>query len=114
MATVDQPSGTARPEELRAVPVSHPWRWVTGAIVLFLLTVAIYSIATNPRFGWGTVGDYLFNERILKGLVKTLELTVLAMVVGITLGVILAVMRLSPNPLVSSFSWVYIWLFRGT
>jgi polar amino acid transport system permease protein len=27
---------------------------------------------------------------------------------------VLAVMRLSPNPLVSGLSWVYIWFFRGT
>jgi len=36
------------------------------------------------------------------------------MAIGIVLGVLLAVMRLSPNPLVSGASWVYIWLFRGT
>lgn len=36
------------------------------------------------------------------------------MVVGIALGVLLAVMRLSPNPLVSSASAFYIWFFRGT
>jgi polar amino acid transport system permease protein len=36
------------------------------------------------------------------------------MAVGIVLGVVMAVMRLSPNPLVSGFSWLYIWFFRGT
>jgi polar amino acid transport system permease protein len=36
------------------------------------------------------------------------------MAIGISLGLLLAVMRLSPNPLVSSASWVYVWLFRGT
>jgi polar amino acid transport system permease protein len=30
------------------------------------------------------------------------------------LGVILAVMRLSPNPVFRSVSWVYLWIFRGT
>ena len=44
----------------------------------------------------------------------TIELTVIAMAVGIVLGVMLAVMRLSPNPLVSGSSWLYIWFFRGT
>ena len=44
----------------------------------------------------------------------TLELTVIAMAIGIVLGVVLAVMRLSLNPLVSSASWFYIWFFRGT
>jgi len=60
------------------------------------------------------VGDYLFSSRILHGLVVTIELTVLAMVIGIVLGVILALMRLSPNLLLSSSSWIYIWIFRGT
>ena len=44
----------------------------------------------------------------------TLELTVIAMAIGVVLGVVLAVMRLSPNPLVSGASWLYIWFFRGT
>jgi polar amino acid transport system permease protein len=44
----------------------------------------------------------------------TLELTAVAMAIGIGFGVVLAVMRLSPNPLISSASWIYIWLFRGT
>ena len=106
--------GTVRPEDIRAVPVRHPWRWVSGAFVGLLIVVAIHSIATNPRFGWGTVGDFLFNGRILNGLVLTLELTVVSMIVGIALGVVFAVMRLSPNPLVSAASSFYIWLFRGT
>src|SRR3954471_2821518 len=114
MTTVDETERTERPEELRAVPVRHRGRLLAGAIVLFVVVVAIHSVATNPRFGWGTVGHYLFAHRILAGLVKTLELTVIAMVVGVLLGVLLAVMRLSPNPLVSGASWVYIWLFRGT
>jgi polar amino acid transport system permease protein len=118
MAAVDrpasQPPGAPPSEALRAVPVRHPGRWVAAVIVVLLVVVAAHSVATNPRFGWGTVGDYLFQPRILRGLVKTLELTVIAMVIGIALGIVLAVMRLSVNPLVSSFSWFYIWLFRGT
>jgi polar amino acid transport system permease protein len=46
--------------------------------------------------------------------VVTLELTATSMAIGITLGIVLAVMRLSPNPLVSGASWLYIWIFRGT
>jgi polar amino acid transport system permease protein len=114
MTALDQAQQVDRPEELRAVPVRHRGRWVASAVVLLLVAIAIHSVATNPRFGWGTVGDYLFTHRILAGLVKTLELTVIAMVVGVVLGVVLAVMRLSPNPLISGASWFYIWLFRGT
>nr|WP_282600139.1 amino acid ABC transporter permease [Patulibacter sp. SYSU D01012] len=63
---------------------------------------------------WGTVGSYLFDERVLDGVVITLELTVLAMVVGVLLGILLAVMRLSDNPVLSALSGFYVWVFRGT
>jgi polar amino acid transport system permease protein len=103
-----------RPEEIRAVPVRRPGRWIAAAIVLVLAVAIIHSVATNPRFEWDVVGEYLFDERILEGLRITIELTVISMAIGIVLGVLLAVMRLSPNPLVSGGSWVYIWFFRGT
>jgi polar amino acid transport system permease protein len=74
----------------------------------------IYSFATNERVQWGVVGDFLFDPRVLRGVRATLELTVVSMAIGIVLGVLLAVMRLSPNPVVKSASWVYIWFFRGT
>jgi polar amino acid transport system permease protein len=103
-----------RPEEIRAVPVRRPGRWIAAAIVLVLAVAIVHSVATNPRFEWNVVGEYLFDERILEGLRLTIELTVIAMAIGIVLGVLLAVMRLSPNPLVSGGSWLYIWFFRGT
>jgi polar amino acid transport system permease protein len=87
---------------------------VAAGVVVLLSATLIHSVATNPRFGWGLVGDYFFSSRVLDGLVVTLELTVIAMAIGIVLGIVLAVMRLSPNPLVSSASWFYIWFFRGT
>jgi polar amino acid transport system permease protein len=102
------------PEEIKAVPVRHYGRWIAAAIVAILVAALIKSVATNPRFDWGTVGDYLFNSRVLDGIEITLELTVLAMLIGIVLGVLLALMRLSPNPLLRSTSWFYIWFFRGT
>jgi polar amino acid transport system permease protein len=36
------------------------------------------------------------------------------MLIGIAGGILLAVMRLSPNPLMSGAASIYIWLFRGT
>jgi len=107
-------AAATRPEEIRAVPVRRPGRWIAGAIVLVVAVAIVHSIATNPRFEWHTVGSYLFDERILEGLRVTVELTVIAMAIGVLLGVLLAVMRLSENPLVSGSSWLYIWFFRGT
>src|SRR3712207_9367135 len=42
----------------------------------------------------------------------TILVTILAMVFGVALGVILAVMRLSDNPVLKGVSWVYTW-FRS-
>ena len=102
------------PDEIKAVPVRHPVQWVAAVIVAVIVVGLIRSAATNSRFHWDVVGNYLFDSRILDGLVVTLELTVLGMAIGIVLGVILALMRLSQNVLLSSPSWVYIWFFRGT
>jgi polar amino acid transport system permease protein len=96
------------------VPVRHPGRWVAAAFIVVLAATLIHSAATNERFGWDVVGDYFFSHRVIHGLLVTLELTVISMVIGIVFGAVLAVMRLSPNPLVSGASWSYIWFFRGT
>jgi polar amino acid transport system permease protein len=105
---------TGRPDEIEAVPVRHPGRWVAAVIVLIIAASLIRSAIVDPNFGWSLVGHYLFDSRILHGVVVTIRLTVLSMAIGIVLGVVLAVMRLSPNPLVSGGSWIYIWFFRGT
>jgi polar amino acid transport system permease protein len=102
------------PEEIKAVPVRHVGRWIVAALVAVIAVALINSVVTNPRFEWGVVGDYLFDHRVLDGIKVTLELTVLAMAIGIVGGVILALMRLSPNPLLSGGSGSYIWFFRGT
>ncbi|CAM5588828.1 hypothetical protein SFUMM280S_06509 [Streptomyces fumanus] len=62
----------------------------------------------------GAVPDYFFDDRILHGVGNTLLLTVLSMLIGIVGGIVLAVMRLSKNPVTSSIAWFYIWFFRGT
>jgi polar amino acid transport system permease protein len=110
-------SDTAEPvpaDEIKAIPVRHPGRWVAAAIILILGAALVKSMATNHRFEWGVVKHYFFSDQVLRGLVVTLELTALSMAIGIAIGVVLAIMRLSPNPLVSSASWIYIWVFRGT
>jgi polar amino acid transport system permease protein len=114
VSSTQDTEGGGRPEDIRAVPVRHPGRWVAAAIVLLVGASLIRSVASNPRFEWSVVGNYLFDERILEGLRVTLELTVIAMAIGVVLGILLAVMRLSRNPLVSGSSWLYIWFFRGT
>ncbi|MEU4249585.1 amino acid ABC transporter permease [Amycolatopsis sp. NPDC026612] len=101
-------------EPIKAVPVRHYGRWAAGVVILFVAFIVIRSVITNDALQWPVVGDYLFDDRILRGLQNTLILTVISMVIGIVGGILLAVMRLSPNPLTSSAAALYIWLFRGT
>jgi polar amino acid transport system permease protein len=114
--TEERPTG--RPEEIKAVPVRHPGRWLAAAIVLVVAASIVRAIVTNTGpnkgFEWVWVGHYLFDSRILHGVVATIYITFLAMLIGIILGVVAAIMRLSPNPIVSGASWLYIWFFRGT
>jgi polar amino acid transport system permease protein len=105
---------TGRPEDIQAVPVRRPGRWIAAAIVLVIAASLVRSVITNSNFQWHVVGQYLFDHRIVHGVLVTLELTVISMVIGILLGVLMAVMRRSPNPIVSGASWLYIWFFRGT
>lgn len=107
------PSGR-RPEAIRAIPVRHPGRWVAAVLVAAFAADVVYTMVTAPNLDWAVVGKYLFQGLVRGGIVVTIELTILAMVIGIGLGVVLAVMRLSPNPVVAWASWFYIWFFRGT
>jgi polar amino acid transport system permease protein len=79
-----------------------------------LAAMAVHSVVTNAGFGWPVVGRFLFDPRVLNGLTNTLLLTALSMVIGIVGGIVLAVMRLSPNPVLSWVAAAYIWVFRGT
>jgi polar amino acid transport system permease protein len=103
-----------RPEDIRAVPVRHYGRWIAAVVVVAVAGSVIKSVATNKRIEWHVVGHYLFDSRILHGVTVTIELTAISMAIGILLGIVLAVMRLSPNPVVKGASWFYIWFFRGT
>src|SRR5919202_883931 len=104
----------AAPAAINAVPLRHPWRWVAAIVIIALVALFLYGAATNKAYGWTTYRKYLFDQRISQAAWKTVQLTIWAMVLGMLLGVVLAVMRLSPNPVFKSVSWVYLWIFRGT
>ncbi|MDA8027319.1 MAG: amino acid ABC transporter permease [Actinomycetota bacterium] len=103
-----------KPEAISAIPLRHPGRWVAVAIIALFMAMGLHTVFTNPRFKWSLQWSYFFSAQILHGVSTTLELTVASMAIGVTLGVILAVMRLSSNPIVTGAAWFYIWVFRGT
>jgi polar amino acid transport system permease protein len=102
------------PETLTAVPVRHWGQWLSAVVLAALLAALVWSVARNENIQWDVVGDYLFDAGILRGVVVTVELTVLAMAIGIALGIVVAVMRLSTNPVLRAVSSGFVWLFRGT
>ncbi len=99
---------------LNAVPIRHYGRWVATVFLLLVAAVMVKSLFTNPRFRWGIVGEYIISDPILDGLRLTLILTVVAQFLGILIGIILAIMRLSSNRVLARAAWIYIWFFRGT
>ncbi|XVV14690.1 amino acid ABC transporter permease [Actinoplanes sp. CA-131856] len=111
----------ARPEPIKAVPVRHPGRWVTIAVLAVLAAMFVHLLVTNDNFRWSFIfSSYedgkrgvMFTGPVLEGLRGTLLLTVTSMAIGIGLGVVLAVMRLSPNKILSSVAFVYTWFFRA-
>ncbi|MEV0913485.1 amino acid ABC transporter permease [Streptomyces sp. NPDC049967] len=107
------PTPAAGPEAIKAIPVRHYGRYVSAVIAIAALVAIIYAFSQG-KINWGAVPDYFFDDRIVKGVGQTLLLTALSMVIGVVGGILLAVMRLSKNPVTSSIAWSYIWFFRGT
>lgn len=121
---------------VKVVPVRHYGRWVGSVVALILIAMLAHTLFSkvpngqrtcrttngvrschptiNWRFSWNVVFHYFTSSEVLHGLFLTLELTAFAMLIGIVLGVIIAIMRLSHSRLMSGTAWVYTWFFRGT
>ncbi|RVK91191.1 amino acid ABC transporter permease [Sinorhizobium meliloti] len=97
---------------LKLVPKRHIGRMIVagGVLLLFAGLVRAFSVG---QIEWSYVRDFLFAPAVLVGLYNTLLMTVAAMGLGIVLGVVIAIMRISGNPVLSSIAIGYIWVFRG-
>lgn len=113
-ATMETAGQAGSGEIVTIAPRRHPWRWVGSIVVAFVLWRVAASMLHNENFGWGIVAEYLFSPVVLSGLALTIWLTVVAMSLGIALGLVLAVMALSVNPMLRYPANAYLWLFRGT
>ncbi len=103
-----------RPEAIRAVPVRRPGRWAAVAGIALIGMMLLNMFLTNENFNWSEQSKYALNINVLEGIRTTLWLTAASMAIGLLLGVAVAVMRLSTNPLVAGAAWLYVWVFRGT
>ncbi|MGI4802092.1 MAG: amino acid ABC transporter permease [Janthinobacterium lividum] len=91
----------------------HWGRWLAVAIIVSLFALLARAFAQG-QIEWSYVGRFITVPVILAGIINTMTMAVLAMALGIVLGVVVAVMRLSPNPVLSSVAIFYTWFFRGT
>ncbi len=111
-------------DQIAVVPVRHYGRLVGALIALVAVAMLIHTLfsrvvapsgkGTVWRFSWDVVHQYFFTSEIFQGLYRTILLTIISMAIGISLGIIVAIMRLSPSRLVSATAWSYTWFFRGT
>lgn len=109
--TQDTPS---TPPEIHAKPLRHPWRWAFAALLLVLAAWFVIAAANNEAYGWSTYFSYLLDTRIAIASLHTIAITILAMVIGVVDGAVLAILRMSPNPVLRAVAWVFLWIFRGT
>lgn len=106
--------------ELRLRDVAHARRpinyggWVLWALTLVITADFLWVIANNKNFEWSVVAKWLTAESVMRGLSVTLGLTVVAMLIGVVIGLFLAIARLSDTKLLVALSSIYIWFFRGT
>ncbi|WP_030663090.1 amino acid ABC transporter permease [Streptomyces cellulosae] len=111
-----RPDTPAAPKPLaaqRVLPLRHPGRWTITAVVLVLVAQIVHGLATNPFFQWDRFQYWFLRPTILDGLLITLEVTVYSAALGLLGGVLLALARLSPSPVLRTVSWIYTWLFRS-
>lgn len=98
----------------KIVPAKNWGQRAIAVVLIAIVALLIYMVATSRHISWSTIPQYIFDETILDGIRLTILFTVLSMVISIVAGAILATMRLSSNPVLSGFSSLYIWFFRGT
>ena len=105
---------TDRPGVIHARPVRHPWRWVAIAVLAVLFAMMISSYVTNPRWDWAYAFQIMQQKPVIEGLwIGTIFGTIASMILGVGLGVVLAVMRLSDNPVLRAVAFAYTWFFRA-
>ena len=113
-AAAPAPVSDGRPGLIKAVPVRHPGRWVAIGVIAVLAAMFLNLLINNPAFNWPFVFQAMNQTPVIRGFWQsTILVTIVSMVFGVAIGVVLAVMRLSDNPVLRGVSWLYTWFFRA-
>jgi polar amino acid transport system permease protein len=82
-------------------------------VIAILAAMFIHLLVTNQAFQWKFMVNHMFRPPIIEGVRTTILLTIASMAIGVALGIIIAIARLSPNPIMSKAAFVYTWFFRA-
>jgi polar amino acid transport system permease protein len=105
---------TERPGLIEARPVRHPWRWVAVAIIAIFVAMMVSSFVTNERWDFSLASQIMVQKPVIDGLLRgTIVGTIGAMIIGVSLGILIAIMRLSDNPVLHGVASAYTWFFRA-
>lgn len=109
---------TSQPDDprsptLRVVPRRRFGTWAFAVIVVLVVVATAVSVVRNPNIDHATIREYIVSAPIMEGLWTTIELSVLAALLGWVAGVLVALLRASGNPVLGAIGWFYVWLFRG-
>jgi polar amino acid transport system permease protein len=105
---------TTPARDLEVIPVRRPGRIIASVVLVIVVAQIAQGTARNKNFKWQVFADYFTAGPVITGVEHTIELTLLAMLIGVAGGILLAIGRVSDNPIISGVSWTYVWFFRGT
>jgi len=102
--------------DISAMTIVRPRRWgrIAAVAIMLALIAWLAKAFAEGQIAWEVTGEYLFWPSILMGVVNTIWMSIACMIIGIVIGVLVAVMRGSPNPVLRSVAIGYQWFFRGT
>jgi polar amino acid transport system permease protein len=105
--------------ENRPVDEAGERRWTTlrertiWAIAALVLAYVVAGIAFNPAMRWDVIAEYITAPLILRGLWLTIVITAGSAAIGLIGGLVVAIARMSENPLIRTIAIGYINLFRA-
>ncbi|MCX5264851.1 amino acid ABC transporter permease [Streptomyces sp. NBC_00199] len=114
MKTRSRPVPELLPEHKKRITPKRPRDYVAWAVAIAIVAGLVWTAVTNENYRWPVVFSYFTTQTILDGLLVTLILTAASMALGTLLGLVLAVMRMSPQRPVAGLAQLYITFFRGT
>jgi polar amino acid transport system permease protein len=108
-------SSPAGPSSDYVVVVPFPWKsWVELGIVILIVVWVLASAVRTGVVSVEVIGRFLFGEGMLPAVGHTLWLATVGTVVAIFLGIGVALMRVSGDPVMSRLAAAYVYVFRGT